>query len=249
MKKAVRFKSINTSLSGLFESPRKNNSTLIILLHGLTNSMTDCPLINEANKDFLEKGFATFRFDYYGSGKSPGLFKNKTFSILHQNTLDSLQFAQAHLGFNKIGLWGRSLGAILASTICDSRNVFATVLISSTIHTNESFASLFTKDKQYSLPFTGTGKIKGKPVLPYKYYQETGWIDKAQVDHLSKASNVLIIQGTRDKIIPNLDWAKEIYQITLKPKKLVYIKGADHAYHGYEKETITEGTKWFVQHL
>lgn len=239
----ISFTSQNSKLIGLIEEPVLSDKPMIMLLHGLTNSMIDCPLINEATQALHNKGFSTFRFDYFGSGKSPGKFSNKTFSVLVKNTQDAFAFIAKRN--SRIGVWGRSLGAILGSTICDKPQVFATVLLSTTIRTKDSFSKLFENKTNFSLPIKGTGVIKGKSILPMKFYEETIWIDKEQKRHLSKAKNVLVIQGAEDKIIPYLSWAKEVYLATNKPKKLVFIKNANHAYKGFESEAVSQGISWF----
>ncbi len=247
MKKTIiKFNSGGHILFGVFEKPKKNNGLPILLLHGLTNSMKDCPLINEAATALHKKGFPTFRFDYFGSGKSEGEFKEKTFMILYRNTVDGLKLLTKKLGYKKIGLWGRSLGAILGATICDDPCIFTSVFISFTVHTYISFSRFFDKNKPYSLPLKGTGKIKGEAILPYQYYKETLLIDSLQKKHLSKAKNVLIIQGTADRTVYDHSWAKEIYRLVKGKKKLEYIEGADHAYKGYEQTVINKGVNWFI---
>ncbi len=249
MKKVIEtsFKSQDHTLYGIYEEPENPRSSLILLLHGLTNSHTDCPLIADATIELHKNRFSTFRFDYFGSGKSEGEFKDKTFAILHKNTIDALKFITEKVGYKRVGLWGRSLGAILGATLCDDTSIFASVFISFCIHTDESFARFFPKDKKFSLPIRGTGKIKGKPILPFKFYEETKWIDALQKEHLAKAKNILIMQGTQDKTVYDLDWAKEIYDLVREPKKLQYIEGADHAYKDYEKKVIKQGIKWFLE--
>lgn len=245
----VQFKSKGHNISGLLDIQDKHKDTLIILLHGLTNSMKDCPLINEAQEALSARGFSTFRFDYYGSGLSEGEFKEKTFSIMVQNTRDALGYVTEKLHFKKVGIWGRSLGAILGATICDDKHITASVLISFCVHTDTSFSSFFAKDKPYSLPIKGTGEVKGESVLPYQFYKETTWVNQLQRNHLSRASNVLVIQGTEDKTVYDTHWAKEIYEMTQEPKKLIYVQGADHSYRGFESNVITEGLNWFEKHL
>ena len=241
----ISFSSQNSKLIGLIEEPVASDKPMIMLLHGLTNSMIDCPLINEATQTLHAKGFPTFRFDYFGSGQSPGKFSDKTFSILVKNTQDALEFITKRN--KRIGVWGRSLGAILGSIICDEPQVFATVLLSTTIRTEKSFSKLFENKTNFSLPIKGTGEIKGKPILPMKFYEETAWVDKEQKRHLSKAKNVLVIQGTEDKIIPHLSWAKEVYSTISKPKQLLFIKGANHAYKERELEAVSQAVMWFEE--
>ena len=246
--KTVWFESQGKKLYGLLETPEKTEKPLILLLHGLTNSLTDCPLISEAAETLHRNGFPTFRFDYFGSGRSEGEFKDKTWKILVQNTRDALDFAK-RLGYRRIGLWGRSLGGILGAAICDDPSVFASVFISITTHTNISFVRFFPENKPYSLPIKGTGEIKGVPVLPQKFYQETKWIDRLQEKHLLRAKNLLIIQGTEDKTVYDINWAKEVFETVNEPKKLEYIAGADHAYRGYEKAVINKGLQWFLSEI
>lgn len=246
-KKEFWINSAGKNLYCLFEQPNNPKDSLIILLHGLTNSHINCPLISESTDLLFSKGFPTLRFDYYGSGKSDGEFRDKTWKIMVQNTRDALKYAKTKLNYSKIGIWGRSLGAILGATICDDPTVIASVFLSMTIHTNISFSNSFPKGNPISLPIIGTAKVKGEPFLQKLFYDETKWIDKLQKQHLSKSNNILIIQGTQDKTVYNPFWAKEIFNIVNKPKKLMYIKGANHAYSGYEKQTINEGVNWFIR--
>lgn len=245
----VQFKSQGHNLIGLLDIQDKHKNTLVILLHGLTNSMKDCPLINEAQEALNTQEFSTFRFDYYGSGQSEGEFKDKTFSVLVHNTQDALKYVTEKLHFKKVGIWGRSLGAILGATICDNKHIAASVLVSFCVHTDTSFSSFFPKDEPFSLPIKGTGEVKGEPVLPYQFYKETIWVDQLQRNHLSRARNVLVVQGTEDKTVYDTNWAKEVYEMTQQPKKLTYIEGADHSYRGFEPRVITEGLSWFKKHL
>jgi len=246
IEKKVNFLSVGHKLFGLLQIPENSNNSLIILLHGLTNSMTDCPLIGQAVKTFLHNSFPVFRFDYFGSGKSPGNFKDKTIKILVKNTNDGIDFAINQLKYKKIGIWGRSVGAILGSTVCDRKEIFSSVFISTTTHTHQSFSKLFQKNKQYSISIKGTGKIKGDSILPDIFYQQTPWLDSLQKKHLSNAKNIFIIQGTEDKTVYDLNWTKSVYKIIQLPKKLEFIKGANHAYQGHEDEVIGKALRWFI---
>jgi len=229
----------------LFEKPEKAKDKIFLLLHGLTNNHINCPLISESAAALHEKGFPTFRFDYFGSGKSEGVFIDKTWEIMVQNTRDALEYIKTKLKYSKIGIWGRSLGAILGATICDDPAIFTSVFLSMTIHTNISFSASFPDNQPFSLPIIGTAVVKGRPILTRHFYDKTNWIDQLQKIHLSKAKNILIMQGTMDKTVYDPTWAKEIYNLTNEPKKLIYIEGADHAYKDNMNRTITEGVNWF----
>jgi len=200
-RKEFWIRSNDNNLYCLFERPDNPKNILIMLLHGLTNSHIDCPLISESAELFHSKGFPTFRFDYYGSGKSDGEFKDKTWKVMVKNTKDVLKYAKTKLNYSKIGIWGRSLGAILGATISDDPSIIASVFLSMTIHTNLSFSRFFSKEKLVSLPIKGTAVVKGEPILDKRFYDETEYIDRLQEKHLSKARNILIVQGTKDKTV------------------------------------------------
>ncbi len=246
-KKEFWIKSASKNLYCLFEKPENAKNRIILLLHGLTNDHLNCPLIDNTAKLLRRAGFSTFRFDYFGSGKSDGEFVDKSWAIMIRNTVDILNFVKKKLKYKKIGIWGRSVGAILGATICDDISIYASVLLSITIHTNISFSASFPKNQSFSFPIKGTAIVKGKPILKKEFYEKTKWIDKIQKDHLKKAKNILIFQGTKDKTVYNPTWAREIYDLVNKPKKLLYIKNADHSYSSYENKTINETIKWFKE--
>ncbi|MBN1168969.1 alpha/beta fold hydrolase [Candidatus Woesebacteria bacterium] len=246
-KQEIWINSDNHRLFLLLETPNNHKSELILLLHGLTNSLQDCPLIEDVAKKLHKNRFATLRFDYFGSGKSDGELKDKTLKILYKNTLDVLAFANNDIKFTSIGIWGRSVGGMLASSVCDHKSVSASVIVSSTVRSNESFGSLFDKRRLYSKPIQGSGEIKGKPVLTYEFYKQTTWFDNLQKKHLSQAKNTLVIQGTDDKIIHNSEWPKEIYSLIKGKKRLEMIEGADHTYKGYEDEVVKKAVNWFLE--
>jgi len=58
----------------------------------------------------------------------------------------------------------------------------------------------------------------------------------------------LIVHGTKDVIVPTEN-AKALYEGAKKPKKLQWIKGADHVFMERDKtaKVIAVTTKWFKE--
>ncbi len=247
MKKELHFKSNKHKLFGIYQ-PANCNGIIALLLHGLTNSHNTCPLINEANDMFIQNGISTFRFDYFGSGKSEGFFVDKTIEEMIINTKDAYRYAVNNLRAKKIIVWGRSFGAIFTPLISIHKHVIASVLISSTTHTHISMRECFSAN-QISKPFKATGLIKGEPILPYSFYLETAHLDSIVEKGLRKTKNLLVIQGTNDKTVYDMSWADEIYQLALEPKKLIYMKEADHTYRGFEKQILDVSLDWIIDKL
>jgi len=242
MKTELYFKSNNHRLFGVFEK-NSNSNNCAILLHGLTNSLDTCPLINEANELFLKNNISTFRFDYFGSGKSEGEFIDKTINELIQNTIDSYELVRDKFNPKKIIIWGRSFGGILAPIIASKPGIKSTIILSATLKTHISMKSSFTNN-DFSQPFKASGEIKGHPILKKSFYYETKILDKLIKNKLKKVKNILIMQGTKDKIVYNLDWTKEIYNLVNEPKKLIFLKGADHSYKGFENKVMKYCREW-----
>ena len=126
----VTFVSEGYELVGIKEIPEKVPTPGVILCHGFTNSKEDCPLINETAEMLLKEGFITFRFDFFGSGESPGLLKDKRISILEQNLKDCLDYFAQDERVESIGLWGRSLGGTMVALCASDPRVFASVFAS-----------------------------------------------------------------------------------------------------------------------
>lgn len=239
------FKSNNHKLHGVYERTSKSKITAI-LLHGLTNSYNSCPLINDANDFLIKNSISTFRFDYYGSGESDGRFSDKTVTELIENTKDAYKYAIQNLKAEKIIVWGRSFGAILAPVISFKPEIIASILISGTTHTHISMKNSF-QNKNRSIPFKATGIIKGTPILPYSFYENTKYLDEVVTKKLTKVSNTLVIQGKQDKTVYDMNWAKEIYTLLKSPKKLIYLNGADHTYKGFENEVLSKSLNWITK--
>jgi alpha/beta superfamily hydrolase len=209
-------------------------------------------LIEQSAVSLQNADFATFQFDFYGSGESDGWFKDKRLSILEDNCKDALSFFRniPAIDSTRVGIWGRSIGGTLAALF--SSEVNCSVIISPGFLITKSFASwnnVPMADGYVALPseqYTPQRQkdIKGDWKLNTRYFEELAYFEDLLEENAPKGRNVMLIQGKEDKTV---DWedTRVFYRLFGVPKQLVLIRNADHSYIGCEKSAISCLVGWF----
>lgn len=251
--KKVEFTSIGAKLKGFVRIPG-NNFPLpgIILCHGFTNSKTADPLIQNSADALNRLGYATLQFDFYGSGESEGIFREKKISILRKNLEDAMQLFinLPEIHNSNIGLWGRSIGGTIAFLGSLHPNVKAAFLASPTVRFQEFFSKFISNSNHdfVSMPdYIEHGLIKGEWSLNSGFFEELNLLDTEVQDLAAEALNICIVQGTNDsKSKPqNTRW---FYDLLPKPKRLVMFD-SDHNFKGVQLAVLSEMIHWFQTHL
>lgn len=252
----IKFKSLNYNLVGVIEYQKEETDSGIILFHGLTNTKDDCPLIKEVSEALVKGGFITFRFDFYGSGESPGQLKDRTWSTMEQNARDAVSFFIRKTGISKLGLWGRSTGGVAAILCSDIPEVKAYVPASTCVLLKEVFLTQhFDKIKKLEIEaekkgkkLPGTGKYKGEYAFNPRFFEETPLYEEKIMEKLSKMKNVLVLATTPDTKVP-LNNSTTIINTVKEPKEIYIFEGVDHDYKGVEKEAVSLTVSWLKKWL
>lgn len=251
----VIFNSLKKNIIGIKSIPDNIPTSGVILFHGLTNNKTDCPLITETSQALVKNGFITFRFDYFGSGESPGNMQDKTLDILLKNSKDAVSYMLNDKRVTNIGLWGRSIGGTMVCLTPPHPRIKARVSASGGVILEKSFKSIFSqvKNKQKRLEKTGkkvpgTGKFKGKYNFNNGWYISLRGIDEKIINNLQKIDTMLVFGTTPDIKVP-LSNACQIINTVKEPKKLVIFENTDHAYKGAEQQAVDESVRWFRKYL
>lgn len=251
----VTFESCGYRLVGIVEYPGDFPAPGVILFHGLTNSKDDCPLIREISRALVENGFVSFRFDFFGSGESPGELKDKTWKVLEQNARDALRFFSDVLGVERVGVWGRSSGGTVAILCTDLPAIKATVLASTPVLLEEVFINRFESIRRLEkeleakgrrLP--GTGNYKGPYAFNEEFFAEIPAIEQRVLVHLERMERVLVLATTPDTKVP-LNNATTIINKVKEPKSIHIFEGVDHDYKGVENHAVRMIVSWFKTHL
>ncbi len=252
----VVFESLGAELVGIIEYPDKLPAPAVILCHGLSNTKEDCPLIEQTSKMLVNNGFVTFRFDYFGSGESPGVMTDKTISILEQNTKDAINFASSLEEVTEIGMWGRSFGGTLVGLVAHDERICASAIASGVFY----LVKVFDRDKvsqlakkEYQMEergqkLAGTGHYKGVYGLGEMWYKEVPHYFEILKKRLPLLSNVLVFGTSPDEKVP-AENSMAIFDLVGTPKELHIFGNTNHAYAGVEKEVLRLTERWFKMYL
>jgi len=254
----VKFESTGYTLAGEIDLPDKFNGKLptVVLLHGLSNSRKDCPLINETTEALVENGFIAFRFDFYGSGESPGEMRDKRMDILEQNAKDAIEFIakDERVEKNKIGIWGRSLGGTLACLLPQDARIKTRVAASPATRMEkimkEKIEELKKKEielEKVGKKLPGTGAYKGPFEFREEWFESLEGLDRRIRGNLEKLDTMLVLGTALDQKV-TADNACIVMNNVKEPKR-IWMFNTDHDYAGVEKEAVKEAADWFKKYL
>ena len=187
--------------SWLFEVP--GEAPIVILFHGNAGHIGHrTPLA----AGLVSRQLSVLLVDYRGYGRSEGRPSEKGLYLDGEATYG---FVVDRLGgARKVVLFGRSLGAAVATHVASRREVGCLVL---------------------EAPFTSLGEIAAAvyPFLPsFLFRRLRGRLDT--LTEISRVSSpVLVIHGTRDRIVP-FRMGEAIYRAAPEPRTWFPVEGAGH---------------------
>jgi esterase/lipase len=201
----------------------------------------------------LESGFTTLRFDFFGSGQSPGTMSDKRISILAQNLSDAIAYLVG-IGYENIGLFGRSVGGTVV-LLCGTDPHIKAIVVASAVTNTDSFIDEYKVLKQRELELEkrgeklpGTGAYKGKFELSEGWFAEMGSIKGKLQTIMPQLKNILILATTPDQKV-GLDNATALVNVARDPKFIRIFEKTDHGYEGAEKEAVSLSTDWFKKYV
>lgn len=229
---------------GALHLPRKK-SAVIIMCHGWGSNKlgTWQGLFVKAAREFCRSGYAVLRFDFRGSGDSEGEFEKQTLDTMTEdlefviNNLD-----KNDIDTNRIGLIGHSLGGkVVLKSVVDERVKCFALWSTPALH-QDIFSKAFVDEIKERKRLLRDG-------LEINVNQLNSCLRFNGLDVLRKIRTpVLIVNGSEDDSVP-VSHAKKLYEFSNKPKKLVIVKGADHAFSGDKSELIKVTKGWFNKWL
>jgi len=199
---SINFKaSDGTKLHGWF-FPLPAKSPVILFCHGNAGNISH--RIHNIG-ELLKKGFQVFIFDYRGFGKSKGSPSREGVYLDGPAAYDFL-LKTRHIAPDRIILFGRSLGAAVATEIAIKRKANRLIL-----------ESAFTSTKAMARTMPLFALLS--PFLPAHYN------NLKKIEHITIPK--LIIHGNRDEIIP-FTMGEQLFEAGPEPKAFYAIEGAEH---------------------
>lgn len=234
MIKEIDFKNnLGLTLKGIVHIPKKYD-TAILHLHGFPGNMYKTPL--RMCRTMSKLGYLCMRFEFTGSNTSEGKFENKLMSQEVKDIRYAISFLKKNYQFKKFILIGHSTGAIDAALYAHrDKRIDKLVVMGAVSKLDEAVRYGFT-DKQVRdfwqkgyIAYNEPGEWYNRKKLKKAFYDEFFKLNIANSIKKFKKP-ILIIHGTNDEAIPYDKDPKELYKLANRPKKLVYIKEADHSF-------------------
>lgn len=208
--------------------PEITSPPVIIGSHGLLadkNSPKQIALANKCN----ELGMAYFRFDYRGFGDTQGNYlKDTPLEARCEDLMNAVKTIQARNDMgNRLGLFGSSFGGTVSIATASRIHIDSLVTFAAPVRSRELNAAIDT---------------------PHNVSEMKLQFDIS--DNLSSISNILIIHGEKDDVVP-LFHAYEIYETVIQPKNLIVQDNGDHpmSNESHQKEFLIQASSWFKSSL
>jgi len=220
-------------IRGVLHFPENKNPGFVVTCHGLFSSMESEKFIALA-KTFTDAGLAAVRFDFSGCGKSTGNISQTTVSKRIAELAAVVRFAENHpaLG-NRFGILGSSLGGFTALFYAAQHAVNALSVWATPYDLAEICCNIPDQDRNRL---------------------DRTFFDDAAAYHLTKIlgniSNIQIIQGKKDLIVP---WqhAQKIYAAVNEPKELIFFNNADHSVseQADREKALEKSREWMIRRI
>lgn len=268
----VNFSHEGQTIVGTLALPISDEAVpLVLLFHGFKGERDELPVVNTKEgmysrtaRIFAERGLATLRIDFRGSGESEGLWEDTTFSSQISDAIAALDFAQTVEGVDpeRIGIIGLSQGGLVASGAAgqDAR-VKSLVLWSAAANPAANYLNLLpfeTIQAGLALPDDEALPI----TLPWgeetsmkrAFFEELYTVDP--VAAITSYSNpLLVIGGIRDTTVYPMPQAAQVFLNYHEGEEALVILDGDHVFDvlatGPEALdlAIFNSLAWFIETL
>ena len=190
---------------------------IVLLLHGFTGQRHELPVVN--TDEFMygrtarllgERGYASLRIDFLGSGESDGAWEDTTFSGQIADALAALEFTSDLEGIDaeRIGVLGLSQGGLVASaTAAAAADLVDTVILWSPVSSPPtSFIILLGLEWITAGLASGGEAVTGTLPWGAEIALRSGFFDEIfTVDPVAELANyggpVQVVVGSRDDTV------------------------------------------------
>jgi uncharacterized protein len=218
-------------IAAVLTVPAQPTTSVAVLCHGFLsgkNSSTNKSL----TRTLVERGIATFRFDFFGQGESQGPFKEITNTLAVGQAMAALDLMK-HQGYQRLGLMGSSFGGLVATLTAAQRSDLACLALKCpVVDFAEELRLGFGEDEMARWKATDTipNIMGGTERIPLRYaFYEDCLRQIAYEPARSITAPTLIVQGDQDEHVP-LHQSHDLYAALQAHKRLEILPGADHQF-------------------
>ena len=239
-------------VASILTTPDGDTDKLAVLCHGFLSgkhSSTNKTL----TRMLVERGIATFRFDFFGHGESDGPFEQITNTLAVEQAQAALDLVRQK-GYRRIGLMGSSFGGLVATLAAAQRTDLACLALKCpVVDFAEELRLEFGEAEMSKWKSSDTvPNIMGGPdriALRYTFYEDC-LRRIAYEPARSITAPTLIVQGDHDEHLP-LHQSQRLYEELQVTKRLEVLPGADHQFTKREdfSQMTTLIANWLTEYL
>ncbi|WP_455392550.1 alpha/beta hydrolase [[Eubacterium] cellulosolvens] len=229
-------------IAGVFHQADSDSGACIISCHGLLANK-DSPKYIFLAEELRERGLSSVRFDFRGCGESDGKLENSHVTNRAQDLKMVMDYVTDELGFEKLGLFGSSMGGFISFLLASSSsNVKALVTLAAPYSMAEIIDLHFSNAEIYELNHVVLGSNFIEDL------RSTGNLTPKLIGKIQCPT--YIFHGDLDGIVPT-NHAKRLYNDLKTEKKLEIIPGGDHVFSlpWHLNRIIQTSADWFQKHL
>jgi len=227
-----------------------NSKSIVILSHGFTGDKSEWGHFDRVAEALSEVNYNALAFDFSGCGESD----DDTLTVAKQvdDLSSAIEYAKS-LGYQKIGLFGHSLGGLIALKNHDKGIETMVLTAPVTDKVKYDWSERYTKGQLDELKDQGyLTKVRDEGVRNTFLIDKRMLKDRESVNQKEILENVkcpvLIIHGNKDESVPVEDSINAIKQLS-PDSRLEVIDGMDHYMKEEYDEVVDKTLRWFQDHL
>ncbi|RSK26006.1 alpha/beta fold hydrolase [Bacillus sp. HMF5848] len=205
----------------------------VILFHGFTGTKLEPHrFFLKISRALEQLGFASFRFDFIGSGESDGDFTDMTVSseMEQAHALLDRVLRDPRIDNSRVSLLGFSMGGLIASVVAGERNadIHSLILLAAA----GTMAEKYAKNLATNLYIDGKGYDLGGNLVSKEFLDDLQTIPVFEKAKEFKG-NVMLIHGTNDTSVP-YDVSNQYNRLSYNDRGMVhFIDGANHTFDSF----------------
>ena len=266
---AVHFYSEGLRINGVLTVPefQEGYVPIVLLLHGFLGHMNDLIVYDSEESlfeitatAFAEKGIATLRFDFRGSGISEGEWKDTTFNKQILDAVSSIDFITSldSVDSRRIGVVGLSQGGLVAACLVgrDSRvrSVALWSAVAIPIHTYSALLGVDSVERaMIASPFEeieANISWGGVTVLRREFFDELFSVNPV-AEIVSYEGPLLVVSGLKDDIVFPQPEASRLFTRYHKGVDRLLEQDSGHIFDLFDRrdkvmEIIEASLEWFL---
>ena len=238
----------NGALSVLIQRPSAiYKGPIVIIMHGFMANKKLEPLKSIAN-ELEHRGIASLRFDFDGHGESDGRFRDMTVLTELDDARAIMDYVRKEGSFEDIALTGHSQGGVVAGMIGGELGGQIKAIV-------QLAPAAVLKDDALQGVLMGRHYDPANPpesLFVFFHRVGKGYFKVAQTLPIYEQSSryegpVLLIHGTKDKIVP-YSYSEKYDQLYSRSELKLY-EGENHMLSKYRKDIVKETVDFLCKHL